>query len=463
MKVSLETWPEALTVVSGGDLPRAQEMPGILHGLKAWDEGPPRKCHETAEILHGATPIRVEGLSRSWVHLPSVGTWRVEVISRAQISCHTRQAPWSNWARIKAEPSAHIPSLQSASTGAQCSALAGVPSFREQNEGSPSARGLVCPAEIEESSGKKYVVCLSLTPRWRVGATRCPKVTHKLAHKCSRLNNARKINLKGKMAFQTKVPAGLRGRSRSQVCKKGRGIGSKEKSLELGTRSSALSYDIRDQGEGVGVSVELFMLAWPLVASWIADNLEFALRLRHLRYLTQAHWHAWVEGAAIFPPALVSSSESAPRSSEGTERDDTSSSSGQESIPPLREDGITPNWDDSLEEWFDWSSTAREEEEEGEEIGVRTSENRTETAQMSVSLHDREDVWNALLTSGRGMRAARERAWGSSPPSARARDSSPPSGRARGSSPPTPPSARARDSSPPSAWARGSSPPSLSS
>ena len=162
--------------------------------------------------------------------------------------------------------------------------------------------------------------------------------------------------------------------------------------------------------------MELFMLAWPLVASWIADNLEFALRLRHQRYLTQAHWHAWVEGAAIFPPPLVSSSESAPRSSEGTERDDTSSSSGQESIRPLREDGITPNWDDSLEEWFDWSSTAREEEEEGEERGVRTSENRTETAQMSVSLHDREDVWNALLTSGRGMRAARERAWGSSPP-----------------------------------------------
>ena len=55
----------------------------------------------------------------------------------------------------------------------------------------------------------------------------------------------------------------------------------------------------------------LFMCAWPFVSSWIADNFRRALFLkRQSRRRLTSCWKTWVDEAAIFPPPLVSSSES---------------------------------------------------------------------------------------------------------------------------------------------------------
>ena len=69
-----------------------------------------------------------------------------------------------------------------------------------------------------------------------------------------------------------------------------------------------------------------------------------------------------------------------------------------------------------------------------------TTSNSVACCSHTMSLHEEEDVWNGLVTLGRGMWAARER--GSSPTSGRERGSLPRSARARDSSPP---SERARD------------------
>ena len=55
---------------------------------------------------------------------------------------------------------------------------------------------------------------------------------------------------------------------------------------------------------------ELFMCAWEFVSSWISDNLEAAILKRNSRRVLSYCWHLWVEEAAIFPPPLVSSSDS---------------------------------------------------------------------------------------------------------------------------------------------------------
>ena len=80
------------------------------------------------------------------------------------------------------------------------------------------------------------------------------------------------------------------------------------------------------------------MLAWPIVASWIAGNLDASLRARHLFNVTRVFWRAWVDD--IFPPPLVSSSESDAGSTEETIMGDawSSSSSEEGDTPPVYDD-----------------------------------------------------------------------------------------------------------------------------
>ena len=120
---------------------------------------------------------------------------------------------------------------------------------------------------------------------------------------------------------------------------------------------------------GGGVQKERFMLAWPVVASWIAANLDAAVRARHLFHLSQAYWHAWVEGAAIFLPPLpplVSSSESDTSSDEEAASGDERSASSLEGVAPSEGDDIIPVGDDTADEWFEWSTSEVKEREEGE-------------------------------------------------------------------------------------------------
>ena len=55
----------------------------------------------------------------------------------------------------------------------------------------------------------------------------------------------------------------------------------------------------------------LFMCAWPFVSLWIAENFRRTLaeNIDCKRRLTSC-WRTWVEIAEIYPPPLVSSSES---------------------------------------------------------------------------------------------------------------------------------------------------------
>ena len=55
---------------------------------------------------------------------------------------------------------------------------------------------------------------------------------------------------------------------------------------------------------------ELFMCAWQFVSSWISDNLEAAILKHNSRRVLSCCWQGWVEEAAIFPPPLISSSDS---------------------------------------------------------------------------------------------------------------------------------------------------------
>ena len=59
-----------------------------------------------------------------------------------------------------------------------------------------------------------------------------------------------------------------------------------------------------------GMQKELFMCAWQFVSSWISDNFEAAILKHNSRRVLSCCWQVWVEEAAIFPPPLVSSSDS---------------------------------------------------------------------------------------------------------------------------------------------------------
>ena len=55
---------------------------------------------------------------------------------------------------------------------------------------------------------------------------------------------------------------------------------------------------------------EFFMGAWQFISLWIANNLEATLAKRRSRRVLDVAFKVWVEEAAVFPPPLVSSSES---------------------------------------------------------------------------------------------------------------------------------------------------------
>ena len=64
-----------------------------------------------------------------------------------------------------------------------------------------------------------------------------------------------------------------------------------------------------DKNPGMSIK-EQFMHVWPVLSSWIADNFEAAILKQRSHRLLMASWKIWVDEAAIFPPPLVSSSDS---------------------------------------------------------------------------------------------------------------------------------------------------------
>lgn len=57
---------------------------------------------------------------------------------------------------------------------------------------------------------------------------------------------------------------------------------------------------------------DLFWQVWPLMHVWLAEQQELAADKWHLRRHLRAYFREWVQEAAIFPPPLVTDSESDP-------------------------------------------------------------------------------------------------------------------------------------------------------